>query len=357
MAGEPPGKASLGPWQGADLARTARSVAGIGADAHLAPLERFVSGVVKLLVRRRAVDSAGADERSLAIFLLHPEPVGSEPATLVPLLDNGLTQLSGRLWFVSEVAARGKCVELSGCDDAAAFDLVTKTLNLGAVPTIVYDPRPTSPEARLYRKGISEEEYELLNIGAGPIAEHELAAAVDAVYINLLATPDSQLKSVKLWEQSSKWWPVDNAENLIHAQIIAGLAVGFPRCWIRAEQHSVSGRLDILIEEPDPSRNGNVTNHGVIELKVLRSFGSTGAAVSEEKTRSWVVEGVEQASAYRNDRAALVAALYCFDMRKVPSDETCFDHVREDAAKLKVQLRVWFIYASSKAFRPKIKGK
>lgn len=343
----------LGGWQDADLAGTARAGRGVGADAQFPRTTRFVANITKLIILRRAIDKEETDAKKVAVFLLRPGPVscsGSQ-ASRVPWLNNGLTPLAGRLWFVTEVATRGHYCELGDADDDSVVTLVTDELQAGSVPAIVYDPRGPAPIVRFFPLGLTSEEHETIDISSDPITEDRLAQAVDSVYRTQLATPDVQQRRVKLWSNESGAWPIIDAESRIHAQVMAGLAGSLPRCTIRHEQAGVAGRLDILVEEPHPLQVGLVTHHAVIELKVLREFRSTGSAVSDGETKKWIEEGVLQASSYRDNRSAAIAALYCFDMRKEETGETCFDHVRGAATASMVILRVWFIFTSSAAFR------
>src|SRR5690348_10992794 len=103
--------APLGPWADADLGATARVDAGIGADEGLPTNVRFVSNVAKLIRRRRAQPNANLDPKRPAVFLLQSVPPDATPAavgTRVPMLDNGLTVVTGRIWFVGPVAASGR---------------------------------------------------------------------------------------------------------------------------------------------------------------------------------------------------------------------------------------------------------
>src|SRR5260370_14181059 len=52
----------------------------------------------------------------------------------VPMLDNGLTVLGGRLWFVNSGVFSGHYIELQDLDDHALFRLVTAVPALGRVP-------------------------------------------------------------------------------------------------------------------------------------------------------------------------------------------------------------------------------
>ena len=86
------------------------------------------------------------------------------------------------------------------------------------------------------------------------------------------------------------------------------LNVAFPWCRITDEQPGVSGRTDIEIEEIDYI-GGNHIRHVLIELKVLRDYGSTGLKKSENDNLKWVEEGVEQAWSYGKERGAAAFAL------------------------------------------------
>ncbi len=122
-------------------------------------------------------------------------------------------------------------------------------------------------------------------------------------------------------------------------------------CIVRHEQSIVSGRLDLEIEESDPLDRSQITRHAVLELKVLRSFRSSGAAVRPNETLDWVLAGVKQAASYRREKGARAAALCCFDMRREHSGEQCFNHVRELAVDLETDLTHWFIFSTSERYR------
>ena len=130
------------------------------------------------------------------------------------------------------------------------------------------------------------------------------------------------------------------------------LNTAFPTCVIRSEQPTPVGRFDIEIYEHEPIDRSKITHHGVLELKVLRSFGETGSVVAESETRNWIKSGVEQAAAYRDSKESRWGALLCFDMRREDSGhEDCFKNVKNLAKKLKVFLGRWFLYASSERLR------
>ena len=150
MAGADDTSSSLGAWLPADLANTARADAGVGTDDGAPPIRRFVSNVVKLIRRRRAQSTTSEDPSRPAAFLLHPNPADLNSSIAVgkrvPMLDNGMTRVTGRIWFVSAVVVSGRYVECDETDDEALFRVVTDTLGLGATPAIIFDPRPQIAE-------------------------------------------------------------------------------------------------------------------------------------------------------------------------------------------------------------------
>lgn len=346
---------SLGSWAGADFAATARANFGIGADAGLPPDVRFLAGVAKLIRRRIAESGAEADPSRPAVFLLEPNArphKADAPPKRVPMLDNGLTSVTGRLWFVNPVVVSGKYIELEETDDDTLFAIVTDTLGLGQVPAIVFDPRTTIPTVRFYPDGLSDpENCKAVVISGADVSLQQIYEAIDTVYQHCLVTPEAQARAGKLWEDGRKWWPSHEAEDVIQLYLRAGLTTAFPTCTVRHEQTAVPGRLDLEIEQSDPLDRGKFTRHAVLELKILRSFRSSGTTVSDTETLNWIASGVRQAASYRDERGALAASLCCFDMRKEHTGEKCFGHVEELATKLVVGLKHWFVFGTSAQYR------
>ena len=172
---------------------------------------------------------------------------------------------------------------------------------------------------------------------------------------SLLVTPSVQLSNLKLWRTQSKHLPVARAEKRIQDYLHLALAVEFPSCVIRREQSQATGRLDLEIEEPVTGQAGLVVRHALLELKVLRSYRGRGTSVSE-KNGDAIADGVRQAGAYRKERGTRTSALCCFDMRKSKDGEQCFLHVVGLARYWKVTLKLWPLFASSKAYREHLKG-
>ena len=347
---------ALGPWSGAELTRTALENAGVGADSDLSLDLRFLAGVVKLIRRRIAKMGETGDVVQPAIFLLEPVPRSYQPESSpkrVPMLDNGQERLTGRLWFVNAAVSSGHYVPSdSVVDDDELFRIVTDVLSLGDVPAIVFDPRVESSHVRFYSSGLNNlDDCRRLSVAVASISLNQILAVIDKVYSECLVTPDAQPPTAKLWEDSRRWYPIKDAEQTIQVSLKAGLVGAFPTCTTRHEQSSTPGRVDLEIEESDPIDRSVTIRLAILELKVLRSYGSTGEPVSERETFEWVESGLRQAAAYRDDKHAANAALCCFDMRKENTGDTCFDHVRDLAKEKRVELRRWFLFASSELFR------
>ena len=345
---------SLGIWSEDDFVKTTAGNLGVGADADIPRQVRFLAGVAKLIRRRMGMADSDGDPERPAIFLLEARARSINPQTVpkrVPMLDNGLTTVNGRLWFVSPVVVAGKYIDLEFDDDDALFEVVTDALDLGAVPAIIYDPRTTPASVRFYPGGLSDLENRN-TIDIRPELSPQLVFdVINHVYEDCLVTPDAQAKAGKLWTNNGKWWPASNAEDIIQLYLRAGLTTAFPTCTVRHEQAGVNGRLDLGFEEEIAPHSGHFVRHAVLELKVLRSFTSGGTTVGGKDTRCWIKSGIKQAYSYREEVGSRFAALCCFDMRKENTGEECFDDVRELASRLAVELKNWFIFATSQQYR------
>jgi len=343
----------LGSWANSDLSQTVRMDAGVGADDGLPSEIRFVSNVAKLVRRRLAQPNIGQDPILPAVFLFQPSPPESGFAPhRVPMLDNGQTSVNGRIWFVGAGPGSGWYCDYNVNGDDELFKLVSETFKLSATPAIIFDPRLPVPEARFFPKGLCDpDSYQLVSISTEDVGFERVVAVIQSVYLSSLVTPDAQLSDGKIWHEHTKGWPSSRAEGIIQIYLKAGLAGAFPTCTIRHEQSMPEGRLDLEIEQSDPLDRGKITRHAILELKVLRSLNETGSPVTAKAMLDWVESGVRQAAAYRDSKSAKWSALLCFDMRKMESQQKCFDHVQQLAKDLSVFLRCWYLYATSKLYR------
>ncbi len=343
--------ADLDPWAGTDLRATARSHTGIGADLELSPNLRFRRNVAKLLKRRQSAEGARRD--SLAAFILSAHPPDRLDCPRIPMLDNGRTEVVGRTWFVNEAVRAGHYIDNTSDDDAMLFDTICTKIGLGKSPTIIFDPRLSTPEIRFYPDGLSNEDGCIVHaISDTEVSPDSIKRVVERIYESSFITPDAEVPGgPSVWQNSRRCWPSHNAEAVIQTHLKVGLHAHFFDCDVRHEQSSRAGRLDLEIERSDPNDYCTVTRLAVIELKVLRSFRYNGRAGRDGAIPRLIEKGVGQVVAYRNEWNTQMGLLMCFDMRDADTGEQCFSHILSLARAQSIYLSRWFLYNSSEAYR------
>jgi hypothetical protein len=344
---------SISGWNDDELIATARENAGLGADADLPFAIRFRTNVTQL-IRKRLANSVERGDPAV-FFLLPSGPALQEDGVeihSVPMLNNGLTPVEGHMWFVGPVAGRGLGIAIEAWSDENVFEFATKDLQVGAIPAILFETRTDPPEARYFPEGLADpDNHEILRLDASDISLSEILNVVDLMYERSLKTPDANHKVGGLWAKASKYWVDRSAEDRVEFSLREGLTGAFPSCVIRAEQSQTSGRLDLEVEEPHWDDPSDVTRHAILELKILRSYRSTGTPVPDSENVKAVADGVRQAASYRKERRSRASALCCFDMRETFSAQQCFTHVQGLAKRHVVTLRVWHIFNSSQTYR------
>jgi hypothetical protein len=321
-------------------------------------MDRFRSAISylvgKTLARRDTTHTNQAVPR-LAVFLLHPAGAPKEVADLatrVPMLDQGRTQLEGRVWFVSQVAAHGIWIAPPFQTDDELFRYVTDEIGLGSIPAAVYDARHQEPELRIYPEGLDDlDAYEDVHIAFTSVSMEDVFDRITAIYRTQLVTPGAQHRATRLWSNASLGRVATKAEDILGGLLASGLQGAYLTCKVRVEQSGPSGRFDIAIEEPVLGVAGTNLLHAILELKVLRQLTQQGRTVSPRTVRTWIEDGVRQAASYRQERNARSTALCCFDMRSDFTGPQCFAHVAAAAAADQVELRVWHLFSSASAAR------
>ncbi len=354
MAEQGPEEEELG-WSDADYMMTVAKHQGLGANADIPGPTRFVAGIANLIRKRRANLEAMdlPDENGIAIFLLSPAPGDcGEQFARVPMFDNGLTSVAGRVWLLSEEVVAGFYLEFDESSDEDAFQLVCDDLNYGDLPAVVLDWRTPVLEVRHYRFGLGRPEDVTITPIEGEVTSEAVKAAIDNACEQCFVTPSAAAPGLTLWADPRRHMPYSSAEHQIQSQLKATLVGSFPYCRVRHEQPQVSGRTDLEIEVHDAVDKSVVTRYGILELKVLRSYTQGGEAVSDSKARNSVGEGVRQAHSYQQEKNARWAAVCCFDMRKNVDDQPdCFAHVKAEARQNAINLWRWMLFASASEYR------
>ena len=183
------GREFLGPWAKDDFTATAKQFNGTGAGNDLPPEVRFRRNVARLVRRRHRQHASTMRSDALAIFLMEAAPQRLPPHRRVPMLDNGLTEVAGRVWFVSPAVISGRYFELIGQSDEDVFAFVTDDLQSGLVPAVVYDPRLQAAEVRFYPNGLADcDACEVLTIADTTVTIATINAAIDKVFESVFAT-------------------------------------------------------------------------------------------------------------------------------------------------------------------------
>ena len=346
----------LGSWSDEDYGGTVSRYQGIGAEADLPDRDRFLVSAAQLLLRRRAnlKESGESEVDELGIFVLLPSPPDSIPnAAWVPMIDDGSTVVCGRLWLASAAVVSGYFVEFpQDGDTEQCKSYVSDQLNLGHLPTLVYDPRPGSALLTWFPEGLGMPGQAQAKSLDDEVSPEKVFETINGMYEQSLRTPGSMTQSGNMWLNATQHRPKRDAESIVQTQLRAALLGRFLQCKVRPEQTQPAGRSDLEIEELIPEERGHVIRHAILELKVLRSFRSSGDTVPQSEIDNAIKSGVQQAASYCEDKGARWSALCCFDMRTHDSgNQACFSQVQTGAAKFDVNLWRWFLYSSAEAFR------
>jgi len=336
-------------WPDGELRATVGAYLGVGADADLPDDLRFLIGVGRT-VRARQREAGMEGEQTPSLFLLCAKPTGIPPAELAkrPMLDNGQSELGGSFWFVSPAVVNAQQLAVDNWSDEAIFSKVTEELDLGSAPAVYFDTRTSPPSLRHYPNGLgTPDDVSISRMGGERLDIDRVLEIVNEAHLAHLATPHG---GAKLWKSAKKYWASKEAEKKVQYTLRLALHHELPTATIRLEQPGMVGRLDLEIEEP-LFAEGTFVRHAILELKILRSFGSSGRKVSDQENRLAVKDGVSQAASYKAIRGAKAAALCCFDMRKTFTDQGCFRGFNAEAKRKEVRLRAWHIYASAAELR------
>lgn len=262
---------------------------------------------------------------------------------------NGAKSLVGAIHFMTHNASSSAVEPVNG-DDNAMMDRLDE-LRMNQRPTLLYFPQEPDSSLFYFPKGIADADSRqdvLLNMG--PVAENEVMQVLDAVYAGELITPDNT-GPAKLW-MPGKDWPIEQAERTIQQLARCALIGRFYWCTVQQEQAGKFGRTDLEIVDDRTGPPGQVQHHALLELKVLRSVGSTGKPESQLDIDGHITKGLGQAYKYGEAKNFVVRLLCCYDMRREDVGEAAtFAHVRTQAGALNIGLKRWYLYRTSDAAR------
>lgn len=341
----------LGAWSTDRKALEEMPISGRGNDADAPDSVRFIRSVMQLIVRREMRQEAEYD-RAAAFVLVPREWMDSVSSGTrrQPLLSTGQYSLTGQIHFVN-VAINGRSLEYEG-NDAGLFDKL-EAMDARAFPTLVYLPKQGSSTVSWYSSGIvSEDSPDVWCVTEAPPTAERITEVISRAYTDELITPDQMAENCRVWEDSAKGWAHKDAESRVQHAVRLTLLGAFLHCSIRQEQPGKDGRTDLEIVEDRDRSSDQVVHHAVLEMKVLREKGSSGGSYTDQQIANHICDGLKQAYSYGKRRNFRESMLCCFDMRPTNTGAAVvFREIQEDATKLGVQLRHWFLYRSSEHWR------
>jgi hypothetical protein len=350
----PDNKLPLGAWESDRAALQTARLAGLGDAAGLPEDARFRTQVARLIIKREENENAEFDQPA-AFVLVSPEEFEDLKASrdIEPLIHTGARRLTGRIHFVQATAIRSIVEEVNG-DDVAMFERIA-ALQLATRPTLIYVPQKPRSTLSYYPNGCeSDTGMQTISLGVETVTPEAVEEVINAAHAQHFVTPDES-GPYKIWKYPSSGTPVRLAEQGIQQLLRLGLIGRFLHCSIRSEQPGKIGRTDLEVVDDRSGPVGTVIHHAVLELKVLRSRGETGTAVSDKDMLDHMEEGLEQAHGYARDKNSRMGILCCFDMRDQDvGDAQSFSHISSRGAELGVRLRRWYLYRSSNAWRAAI---
>lgn len=342
---------SIGKWTGDNLVATISANTGTRYYADLPKLTQFAHAVAKLLAVRRAKSATTLNAKP-SIFVLGAPPQTTLAKKRQPTLSSGGVEVAGRVWFAPESLSTSTELILPGDDPDDNFKFVETELGAGAAPAIYFDGAASPNTMRLYPGGLaSDGDCEVITIAGASLTKEALKELLDAAHERTLITPTAHPAAGRLWKDPANCFPVKQAEAGIQEVLLAALAVSLGQIRVKRENTGISGRFDLGLIEQDPLDPGKTTSHALLELKVVKTFTSTGGKVNASSNRKAVTKGLDQANAYRNEHGFHLSALCCFDMQKKHTLGACFKHEEKRAETLNVELWVWPLYSTTEAYR------
>lgn len=336
------------------LRATAELFAGAGADDELDAVGRFVRRGVGLIRKRRTRSESASDGEGIALFVLarSTDVPGGLRLEREWMLDQAKVEISGRLWLTNESvnSAHHATHEYERND---LFEWVISELDLGEFPAILYDPATDGGEIRVYREGLSSpDEVEIYALASTDAPDFDaVRRVIDVVHHETLISPQHQIDHVSTWKSPPQYRASSHAEAIVQSHVRIALKLAFIFFEIEKEGPVDSGRFDLTISQVDFTSKTR-KYHGVLELKVLRTFGANGSSYSDAQNSRALDDGLTQAISYRQDLPSDWAALCCFDMRRTEQDDRmCFAGIADRAVSEGISLARWRLFNSSKAYR------
>ena len=320
-------------------------------DGRASRADRFAQAV-RTLVEKRAQKGwpkEGAADMAVFVLVDYPRKEGQAHGG-TPFADPVAqgTPLLGRLFFASADASHGHFIAVP-TDEGAVLDwLEQNELVDRPIVTVYRDAK----EMVTRRKGIRDSARSDAIRDKEPSATaQELLEALDLYHRSEVVTPTDCPDGV--WNCARRYIPGPEPEKSIQKALRLSLNSWF-RGVVRAgtEDTTKIGRIDVRLLKKEAS--GGLAYWIILELKVIKSYTSTGTSVGDSANVEAIVKGVKQAGAYRANRDAVEGMLEVYDLRQDKAkDLTTRQEVTVAAAKYspRPRINVWPMYGSAEDAR------
>lgn len=340
------------PWALAEVDQTIATIGLSSAlDTQLPDEVRFVREVKATL--SKIVQRFPDEETGPAVFILgerpddHPGAMPAEPRFFI-----GDINPAGRLWFGGAAARKMSPISPASLEARDVFRLVEEMGFGGATAVYYQSDAPEDQAVTIYPYGLSDTESVLhgpvvvpdsVNIG-------DIAERVDRIHDHALKTPRHQRPDFNLWADTSAWDVQEDAERRVQDTLLFFLSNAYHSPYFMLKEISGhAGRYDISLHQSLPARGQTVT-HAIIELKVIRSFGSNHNRYTEAKWREALVSGLTQAAGYVKEHNPRQCACFYFDLRH-HDDVDRIEMAENHSRMLDIPLRGWRCLPSAEAYQ------
>lgn len=255
-------------------------------------------------------------ETILFIFAEHPSILGNSRSC------SPIFNIANEAKLVNGVYIVGRAVTSNGWQYGGVGDFqktcqeIASDSDLCPLPAVILGRKPGCMV--YYRAGLLDEIDSSIEIDLNKVEstlnEGTLLGALDVFAAEQL---NSQEMRRQLWDDASKFIPKERAESIVQESVLIALRVMFTGYTTLAETNIPIGRTDLFMigkNEKDPAR-------GLLELKVLRSFSSTGSKINESVLKQHLMGGRIQARTYGSQLGACIRLLCSYDLRKDKKEE------------------------------------
>ncbi|TPM45633.1 hypothetical protein FJ951_17540 [Mesorhizobium sp. B2-2-3] len=279
----------------------------------------FFENVRNTLLRSLEIDVEEVWAPALFVLAETPRVTAGkygQPTKLQDLDLQSPQQWSGKLVFAAQHGSNGWAVPIPEGSVAGAVNALISGGD-GHHPAVTF-----YPEKRVLgcsATGVGSEEKTLrlsLPKASRQVTLNDLREVMELVRQEGLLIPD--ICPPQVWQKPNGYVPGPETERVLQWCLAAEMRGYFRPILIQREQAVNVGRIDILFT--DPTAQPNARHPAVVEVKVLRSFGSTELPISPSTNLYSLVKGMGQAKAYRRVKKAKLGALAVFDLRKIKTD-------------------------------------